>query len=497
MTAYADLEDRFRRLATIEEAVGVLHWDMATMMPPGGAAARGEQLATLNVLAHEAITAPEVADGLAAAAAEVGDDPWRAANLREMTRRHVHAAALRAALVAALTRAEAACETAWRAAREASDFAAVAPFLEDVLGLVREAAAAKADALGRAPYDALLDAYEPDGRADEIEPIFDDLAGFLPDFIDDALARQTAEPTPVLPPGPFPVAAQQALAHRLMRALGFDFDHGRVDTSLHPFCGGIPEDQRITTRYDEADFTTGLMGVLHETGHALYEAGLPEAWRRQPVGAARGMAIHESQSLLVEMQMCRGRAFLDFATPVIRVAFDGAGDDAAWSVDNVLRLQNRVARGFIRVDADEATYPAHVILRYRLETAMIAGDLRVADLPGAWNEGMAALLGITPPDDRRGCLQDIHWYDGAWAYFPTYTLGAIAAAQFFDAACRAAPEIPGAIGRGDFTPLMAWLRTNVHGKGSLLSTRDLLIEATGRPLDPETFKAHLKARYLG
>jgi carboxypeptidase Taq len=280
-----------------------------------------------------------------------------------------------------------------------------------------------------------------------------------------------------------------------MAAVGFDFEHGRLDTSLHPFCGGVPDDVRITTRYDEADFSSALMAVLHETGHALYERGLPADWRLQPVGQARGMSVHESQSLLIEMQACRGPEFIGFAAPLIREAF--GGDGPAWQADNLTRHYHRVGRGLIRVDADEVTYPAHVILRYRLERAMLAGDLPLADLPAAWNEGLEALLGIRPPDDRLGCLQDIHWYDGAWGYFPTYTLGAMSAAQLYAAAQAAVPEIPEAIGRGDFAPLLGWLRENVHAKGALLSTDELLTAATGRPLDPEVFKAHLRARYLG
>ena len=256
----------------------------------------------------------------------------------------------------------------------------------------------------------------------------------------------------------------------------------------------MPDDVRITTRYAEDDFASAVMGVIHETGHALYERGLPRQWRHQPVGQARGMSLHESQSLLMEMQACRSAAFIAFLAPLARDAFGGSGP--AWDADNFRRLYTRVTPDFIRVEADEVTYPAHVILRYRLEKALIGGDMQLADLPAAWNEGMKKLLGIVPPSDREGCLQDIHWYDGAWGYFPTYTLGAMTAAQLFEAACRAQPEIPAAIGKGDFTPLLAWLRTNVHGQGSRLPARELLTAATGRPLDPAVFKAHLERRYL-
>lgn len=490
-TAYAKLEKLFARLATLDEVVGVLHWDMATMMPAGGAPGRAEQLATMRTLRHEMITAPEVPELLDQAAGEALGE-WQRANLREMRRNWVHAAAVPGRLVDALSRACSACEMVWRDARPASDFAQVVPSLAAVLELTREVAAAKAARLGVSPYDALLDQYEPDGRSAEIDRVFGEIESFLPGFLGQVLERQG--PEPAAPQGPFAVERQRELGLRFMKMVGFDFEHGRLDVSAHPFCGGTPDDVRITTRYDETDFMPALMGVLHETGHALYELGLPEEWRRQPVGTARGMSLHESQSLLMEMQACRSRHFLTFAAPLMQEAFGGDGPE--WHPDNIRRLYGRVEPGFIRVDADEVTYPAHVILRYRLERAMLAGDLALTDLPGAWNDGMRRLLGLEVPDDRRGCLQDIHWYDGAWGYFPTYTLGAMTAAQLFDAATRADPDILPGIGRGDFAPLLAWLRATIHGKASLLPTPELLVEATGRPLDVAVFRRHLESRYL-
>jgi carboxypeptidase Taq len=279
-----------------------------------------------------------------------------------------------------------------------------------------------------------------------------------------------------------------------MAALGFEFERGRLDISAHPFSGGATDDVRITTRYSDEDFGRALMGVLHETGHALYELGLPAAWRHQPVGTARGMALHESQSLLVEMQACRSREFAEFVAPLIRTAFGVAGP--AYEPENLYRAGIRVSRGLIRVDADEVTYPAHVVLRYRLERALLAGDLALADLPGAWRDSMRELVGIEPPDDRLGCLQDIHWPGGAWGYFPTYTLGAMIAAQLFQAARAEHPGIPDAIAKGDFSLLLGWLRRNVHGKASRHTTRDVLCQATGKPLEIGVFRAHLEQRYL-
>lgn len=493
MTAYQELEKRFRRMAALSEAGSMLHWDLAVLMPPGGADARTEQMTALKLTVHEMKTDPRLAELLDEAEAAPPSDRWQAANLREMRRNWVHANAVDADLVEALSRACSRCEMAWRKARPASDFAAILPHLKEVLALVRREAEAKSEALGCSLYEGLLDQYEPGGKTARIDGLFDDLAAFLPDFLDNALARQSARGEAVVPDGPFPVEKQRALGERLMRTLGFDFEQGRLDVSLHPFCGGTPDDVRITTRYEESDFTQSLMGVLHETGHALYEMGLPRDWRYQPVGDARGMALHESQSLLVEMQACRSREYLEFAAPLMRETFAGAGP--AWDVENLYRLYTHVERGFIRVDADEVTYPAHVILRYRLERALIGGDMAPEDLPEAWNAGMEELLGIRPPEDRLGCLQDIHWYDGAWGYFPTYTMGALAAAQLFAAARAARPEIPASIAKGDFSPLIGWMRENLHSRASSAMTDELLTEATGKPLGTEAFKTHLQARY--
>ncbi|HEY1259471.1 MAG TPA: carboxypeptidase M32 [Stellaceae bacterium] len=495
MTAYQQLESHFRRLGAIEQAVAVLNWDAAAMMPPGGAEARSEQLATLRLVAHQHLTAPQIEPWLAEAETAGNTlDSWQAANLREMRRRWRHAAALPGDLVEAVSRACSECETIWRDARPESDFAAVLPALDRVLALKRETAAIKSERLGTSPYEALLDQYEPGGSVALIDRLFDELAGFLPDLTETVLSRQAAFPVPPAPQGPFPVEVQRRVGIELMQRIGFDFAHGRLDVSAHPFCGGTPDDVRITTRYDESDFARALMGVLHETGHALYQRGLPTEWRLQPVGRARGMAMHESQSLLLEMQACRSRAFIELAAPILRRAF--AGEGPAWDAEALYRRQVRVGRGLIRVDADEVTYPAHVILRYRLERAMLAGDLVPADLPGAWADGLRGLLGVAPANDREGCLQDIHWYDGIWGYFPTYTLGALIAAQLFEAARRAVPGLVEAIAAGNFAPLLGWLRTNVHQRGSLLSTAELVEAATGQPLGAASFERHLRARYL-
>ena len=497
-TAYEDLAARFHRVGVIDDALGILQWDQATIMPEGSAPARAELVATLSVLSHELLTDPQIGDLLDASdgnSDSTGDnDDWCGANLREMRRTYLHAIAVPADLVDARSRANAACELTWRSAREDNDYPSLLPSLEEVLRLTRDVAGAKSMALGLSPYDALLDSYEPGARSAAIDVVFADLAAFLPGFLQEVLDLQNSRPVPITPEGPFPIETQRTLGRQLMRAVGFDFEHGRLDSSHHPFCGGSAGDVRITTRYDEAEFISSLMGVLHETGHAMYEAGLPEAWRYQPVGGPLGMAIHESQSLLIEMQVCRSRPFLTYAGPLMQKAFDGVGP--AWELENVYRLYTRVEPGFIRVDADEVTYPAHIILRYRLERALIAGDLALRDLPAAWNDGMKELLGVVPPDVRLGCLQDIHWSGGDFGYFPTYTMGAIAAAQIYAAARRASPDLEAYVAKGEFTPLMGWLREHVHAQGSRLVADDLLTAATGTPLDLKVFEQHLRERYL-
>ncbi len=499
------LEAQFARRWAFDEAAGILGWDMQTTMPTGAAESRGETLAALASASHALIVDPRVADWLDAAEAELSDAPptedaealWRRANVREMRREWVHASALPEELVAALTKATTAAEMVWREARAESDFAMLAPRLEEVLRLTREAAAAKAAALGLDPYDALADQYEAGARAAAIEPLFDELAAFLPDFLDAAIARQSAAPEAPELGAAFSDEAQRVFCLEMMRAAGFDFERGRLDVSLHPFCGGATDDVRITTRYDAADPLKGLFGVMHETGHALYEQGLPSRWNKQPIGGARGLVLHESQSLLIEMQVVKSREFMRFAAPRMAAAFGRSSDDPAFSADALVRRAHRVARSFIRVDADEVSYPLHVILRMRLERAMIAGDLELADLPGAWSDGMDSLLGVRPPDDRLGCLQDIHWPGGAFGYFPTYTLGAMAAAQLFEAALGQRPEIAERLSQGDFAPLLGWLREKVHARASLVSTDEILSEATGAPLGTAAFIRRLKARYGG
>lgn len=495
MESYKTLEKIFQKLNDIEQAMAALHWDTAVMMPSGGAKARGFQLSTLTSI-HHAILADEGVGELIAKAKsdESRLDVWQKSNLFEMGKTYNHSAAVPRKLAQEISKEGLNCEMVWREARVANDFKMLKPHLEKVLKLAREKANIKAEAFGCSPYDALLDEYDRGRKSAQIDEVFDNLKNFLPDFIKAVTEKQASQPEIIPLEGPFPVEKQKILAKKVLEVIGFDFNRGRLDESHHPFCGGYNGDIRITTRYDESDFLTAIMGVQHEAGHAMYDAGLPSRWLSQPVGNARGMSIHESQSLLMEMQVCRSRPFLEFAAPLYSDAFGGKGK--AWSPENLYAICTKVQPSLIRVNADEVTYPAHILLRYYMEKYLISGDMEVADLPDAWAEGMDKFLGIRPDNDANGCMQDIHWMDGTFGYFPTYTLGAIYAAQFFKAAKDSNPEINDHIAKGDFKPLMGWLKSNIHENGCLYSTDDLTEKATGKTLDVEAYKEHLKTRYL-
>lgn len=492
--SYERLTQCFERQSLLREAGGVLGWDMQTYMPAGGGEARSRQLAELQALRSE-LMADERLHGWFEAAQGETLGANEAVNLREMKRSWMRDRAVSPGLSRALSEAGSACFLIWKDARGENDFPRLLPAFEKVLSLTREVAQARGEALGLGPYDALLDGFTPDLRASMIEEIFAPLRAELPGLLSEVVDAQASRPAPEPLGGPFPADLQESLARRLMAVIGFNFDHGRLDVSHHPFCGGVPSDVRITTRWSEDDFLSGLMGVLHETGHAMYERQLPSAWTTQPAGSARGMAMHESQSLLVEMQVCRSPEFIRFAAPLMREAFAGSG--SAWEPDNLVRHYHRVERGLIRVDADEVSYPLHVILRFDIERRLLSGDLEPRDLPDAWRAAMLELVGVAPEDDRNGCMQDIHWMDGAYGYFPAYTLGAIAANQLFAAAREALPGLLGEIERGDVSSLMSWLSEHVHGRASFVSSAEILTVATGRSFDATAYLTHLRQRYLG
>ncbi len=495
MQAYQELEARKKHVSALNNAMGILHWDQQTMMPDGAAPARASMLAELSVMQHEMETGSALSDLIDRAESEADQlDAWQRANLREMRHQFIHANAIPADLVERLVLAQSDAHMVWREARPHNDFKRLAPKLDTLFQLKREEASIKAAIMGVTPYEALLDQFDPGRREIQVDKIFDDLETFLPGVVQQVMEKQAAQPPPIALVGPFPIARQVDLSHEVMRVFGFPFERGRLDTAHHPFSGGADGDIRITTRYDEADFMKSLMAVIHETGHALYEDGRPAKWLGQPVGHCRGMTLHESQSLLLEMQAARSEGFVRFLVPIMRRILNGSGP--AWEPENILRIYRKVEPSLVRVFADEVTYPLHVILRYKLEKALLANELSTVDLPLAWNDMMAQLVGVRPADDTDGVMQDVHWSEGIFGYFPTYSLGAVAAAQLFAAAQRDTPDLLPALGRGDSAPLFDWLDRNIRSQGCLYMPDELIAKASGSPLDTAAFKASIRARYL-
>jgi carboxypeptidase Taq len=494
LSPYQQLEQEFKRLHAFQGASSILRWDAAVMMPRGSADIRGEQLAAIEMEAHSILTSPRVARLLDRAEANAqGLEDWQLANLREMRREREHAIAMPQSLISRLAKATARAEVKWLEAKERGDFKLFAPHLEEVTRLVRDKGAILGKAMNLDPYDALIDEFSPGLTAAEIDVVFTALGRRLPSLIHDVIALQATHP-PLEITGKFSVARQRQLALDLMKAMGFPFDRGRLDESEHPFTGGVPGDIRITTKFNPNDPLTGLMGVLHETGHAMYDLGLPEAWRGQPVGRDRGMAMQESQSLLLEMVICRNRPFLRYLQPLLVRTFGVSGPE--WEVENLYRLLIRVRRGLVRVDADELTYPLHVMLRYELEKELLSGALRVQDIPEAWNERMDARLGVKPSNDAEGCLQDVHWAVGSFGYFPSYVIGAVIAAQLYETMRGELPHVDEEIAVGQFEGLFGWLRKNVHSLGASLSTPELIKRATDKPLTAAPWMRYVEAKYL-
>jgi carboxypeptidase Taq len=492
--SFAKLDELGHSLEALEHALSILRADEATYMATGGGEKRAEAVSVLAGMYHAQATEPHIADWIEAAAAEQLDDDQQAA-LREFRRQYLNMTCLPADFVRRQTETVIRSEQLWRELRAKGDWEGFRPALERVVALVREEAGLRADVLGLSPYDALMEQYDPGNRAELVAPVFADLKSFLKDFIPQALdaqARKLAK-KPLRPlGGPYPITSQRALGLAAMEGIGFDFNRGSLAVSHHPFCGGVPSDVRMTTRYDTTDFLSALMGVLHETGHALYEQGLPRNWSHWPLGKARGMSIHESQSLFVEMQMARSPEFWAWLLPLVEVHL---GED--WTAEEILAHVNFVKQGFIRVDADEVTYPLHVILRFELEQGLVGGNLSVKDIPEAWDAKMHEYLGVRTIDNPKdGPMQDVHWPGGAFGYFPSYTLGAMMAAQQWAALEREQPHIREDIPGGNFEKINAWRSRNIWSQGSKWSTPELLERATGEPLNARYFKEHLQRRYL-
>ena len=492
--AYEDLIGRWKELHLLESCAAVLGWDERTYMPRGGGAHRAEQHALLAGMAHERATAPELGDLLSRV--EEGDEHFTpesapAVNVREIRREYDRRTKLPRSLVEALAKATTLAEQAWQEARENAAFELFRPRLEEVLQLTREVAEALKN--GGSAYDALLDRFEPGETSQNLKKVFgalrDELAPLVAAIVDSGRA-----PDAGILAREYPVPGQASFGVAAARAIGFDFERGRLDETVHPFCTGIgPGDTRITTRYDRNQFAPAFFGTLHEAGHGLYEQGLDPAHSGTPMADAVSLGIHESQSRMWENLVGRSRAFWTHFFPKARDLFPAALADV--SADAFYFAVNDVRPSFIRVEADEATYNLHILLRFSLEEALVDGDLAVADVPGAWNERFERDFGLKPPDDAHGCLQDVHWSAGLIGYFPTYTLGNLYAAQFFEAARRDLGDLDGQFAGGEFGPLSGWLRDRVHRHGMRYRATELVRVITGKPLGHRALMTHLKTRF--
>jgi carboxypeptidase Taq len=495
MNAIDKLVAHSKKVAHYHHLAAICGWDQAAVMPTGGAQARAGAMAELQVHIHQLMTRPEVADWIAQAEQDALSQE-QSAVLRELKRQYRNANVLPSELVEAKSLAGAKCEHAWRTQRKENDWQGFEKNWAEVVNLSQQEAQIRAEAAGCSAYDAMLALYEPDTTTEQLDLVFSDVKRWLPDLVDQVIDKQSSQLV-ILPSGHYPSAQQKALGQEVMKLLQFDFNHGRLDESVHPFCGGVPTDVRITTRYNEAEFVQSLMGIVHETGHARYEQGLPKHLAGLSAGEARSMGIHESQSLFFEMQIGRSAEFVEHLSRLATQYFAHDGHESTlFSAQNLQRLYTQVKKGYIRVDADELTYPAHVILRYEIERDLINGNISHRDVPDLWDAKMQASLNLsTQGNFQNGCMQDIHWTDGAFGYFPSYTLGAMYAAQFM-AAMKKTVDVESAIASGDLSPIFSWLSENIWRKGSLLTTGELVKQATGETLNAQFFQEHLRSRYL-
>lgn len=493
-TPYQHLEKRFKRIQILRTITHLLRWDAEVMMPKESTEVRAEQLSLLDTECSAILHSKKTALLLDRVESNIiSFTDWQKANVREMRRIWLHSNAIPKRLINSLHRATTNAEMHWRQAIEEKNFKPLLPHLQKVVDLVRE----KADFLGKKleclPYDALIQEYDPGRESREIDPVFQYLDLALPALIEEVIAYQSSHP-PIAIAEKTPIRKQKELGKFIMQRMGFPFHKGRLDESLHPFTEGTSEDIRITSKFTENNFMMGLMGVLHETGHAMYDYALPSEWFFQPVGHDRGMTVHESQALFLEMIIGRSKEFMNFAAPYISSKLGVSGPE--WESKNLLRLANRVRKSYIRMDADEVTYPLHILLRYNLEKRLLSGQLLVKNLPEAWNEEFNQRFGLTPESPNQGCLQDSHWPMGYFGYFPTYILGGIMASQLYQSMVNSNPEILLQIESGKFKPMFDWLNQNIYRFGAKLSCRDLLVQATGEELNPEIFMSYLRKKYL-
>ncbi len=490
---YFTLISRLKENSRLGGIMGILHWDQEVIMPTGASESRAQQIGTLAGIMHEKTTHPEVGKLLdkLSLTDENGFTPSEWANIREARREFDMATQIPQKLVSQIAELSSRAHHVWVKARSENKFSDFAPVLKQLVALKIQWAGYVLPAMH--PYDANIDAYERGTTQKDITPIFDKLKAELIPLIK-SIQESNYRPDARFLSGQFPIDKQESLGRKISTEMGFRFDQGRMDVSVHPFCGGShPTDVRITTRYQPDNFIESLYAVIHETGHGLYEQGRMENDRDLPVSEALTMAIHESQSLFWERMVAQGKPFCARYLPLIAEAF--TDNFKAVTFEQFYEAVNVSAPSLIRVEADEVTYPLHVILRYELEKGLFDGSIQVEHLPEMWNAKMKEYLGVEPPTDTLGVLQDTHWSGGAFGYFPSYTLGAIYACQFYQALKRAKPDFEKQIEMGNLAPVRDWLRIKIHQQGRLLSVPKLVKQVTGETLNPEIFLDYLKNKY--
>ncbi len=495
LKAYENLVDLVREAELVASTEAILTWDQETMMPSGAVELRSRQLSLLARLQHQMSTNARVGDLLAQCESDrdfTSMDSVEAANVREIRRDFDRAVKLPERLVSELAEVSSKGQHEWAQARKASDFKRFLPWLEKLVHLNREKAACLGIPSGGEAWDALADTFEPGCTAVSVERVFHPLRVRLVKLIGE-ITGSSHKPANRFNELPLPVEDQAKFMRMVVESIGFDFERGRLDTSTHPFCGGCHCcDVRMTTRFSPTCLNDALGSSMHEAGHGMYEQGLSSTAMGTPAGVAVSLGIHESQSRLWENQVGRGVHFWKWCAPKLRDGFGKAVD--GYSIDELYGAANVVEPGFIRVDADEATYNLHVMVRFELERLLISGALDPKDLPQEWNRLYKEYLGLTVPDDRRGCLQDVHWSMGAFGYFPTYTLGTLYSAQFFDAAKRATPGLEAGFSRGEFAPLLHWLNREIHSHGRRYLPQQLCEKVTGAPLSSEPYLNYLEGK---
>jgi carboxypeptidase Taq len=488
---YAGLIISIKEIALLSSAAAVLQWDEETQMPPKAAEHRGNQVSLIARMTHEQFTSPRIGEMLAAIeqsdlVREREDDV--AANVREIRRKYDRATKIPPKLVEEMSKTAILAHHAWIDARKKSDYAAFKPWLAKTLDLKRQQA--RCISTTQPIYDVLLDDYEPAETSENLRRVFESLRGPLIELVAKIAASPKKAPLHILEQH-YPGAAQEAMAREASKLIGFDYDAGRLDVSVHPFCTELgPGDVRMTTRYDENYFGDAFFGVLHESGHALYEQGLSHEHWGTPLGEAISLGIHESQSRMWENLVGRSKSFWEFFFPKAQTIFSQQLKNV--TLEDWHFAINDVRPSFIRTESDETTYNLHVLLRFEMEQAMLAGDVSVDDVPAAWNATMQKYFGLTPPDDAKGCLQDVHWSHGSLGYFPTYTLGNLYAAQFFEQAQHDLGDLDASFSRGDFSALLHWLRDKIHRHGKRYTASQLVQRVTGKPLSAEPLLKHLR-----